>query len=197
MHWISHAPRYCLRSKRQSALRASIARRPSRLAKASPDERCSRRAHAKSRIAPAVSRQGARCLAHGANLPCTRGLLKALGTRPRGGVAAGVRVVLAAVARFFTTMHTTMLGFLASGALPVRRCELVFPRAAVRLAIQPASIVVFDPFEVHGVLTPEVRRVLPQMTTKMRRQRLRWVRTGHHPERRGCLRHTRRRAAAT
>ncbi|HZA94924.1 MAG TPA: hypothetical protein VE421_02225 [Burkholderiaceae bacterium] len=33
--------------------------------------------------------------------------------------------------------------------------ELVFPRAAVRLAIRPADIVVFDPFEVHGVLIPE------------------------------------------
>jgi hypothetical protein len=32
--------------------------------------------------------------------------------------------------------------------------DLVFPRAAVRLAIQPAHIVVFDPFEVHGVLRP-------------------------------------------
>jgi hypothetical protein len=33
--------------------------------------------------------------------------------------------------------------------------DLVFPRAAVRLAIEPAHIVVFDPFEVHGVLVPE------------------------------------------
>lgn len=32
--------------------------------------------------------------------------------------------------------------------------QLVFPRAALRLAIGPASVVVFDPFEVHGVLAP-------------------------------------------
>lgn len=35
--------------------------------------------------------------------------------------------------------------------------ELVFPRAAVRLGVIPGSIVVFDPFEVHGVLTPGAR----------------------------------------
>ncbi len=32
--------------------------------------------------------------------------------------------------------------------------ELVFPRAALRLAVAPGSIVVFDPFEVHGALAP-------------------------------------------
>lgn len=32
--------------------------------------------------------------------------------------------------------------------------ELVFPRAAIRLAAGPGSIAVFDPFEVHGVLAP-------------------------------------------
>ena len=32
--------------------------------------------------------------------------------------------------------------------------QLVFPRAALRLAVAPASVVVFDPFEVHGVLAP-------------------------------------------
>ena len=32
--------------------------------------------------------------------------------------------------------------------------ELVFPRAAARSAITVGSIVVFDPFEVHGVLAP-------------------------------------------
>ncbi len=32
--------------------------------------------------------------------------------------------------------------------------ELVFPRAAVRFAAGPATIVVFDPFEIHGVLAP-------------------------------------------
>jgi hypothetical protein len=32
--------------------------------------------------------------------------------------------------------------------------ELVFPRADVRVAIAPGRIVVFDPFEVHGVLAP-------------------------------------------
>jgi hypothetical protein len=32
--------------------------------------------------------------------------------------------------------------------------ELVFPRATVRLGIGAGSIVVFDPFEVHGVLAP-------------------------------------------
>jgi hypothetical protein len=32
--------------------------------------------------------------------------------------------------------------------------QLVFPRAALQVAIAPASIVVFDPFEVHGVLAP-------------------------------------------
>lgn len=32
--------------------------------------------------------------------------------------------------------------------------ELVFPRATVRLGVGPGSIVVFDPFEVHGVLAP-------------------------------------------
>lgn len=31
--------------------------------------------------------------------------------------------------------------------------DLVFPRAAVRVPLQPGAIVVFDPFEVHGVLT--------------------------------------------
>lgn len=32
--------------------------------------------------------------------------------------------------------------------------EIVFPRAALRIAATPSSIVVFDPFEVHGVLAP-------------------------------------------
>jgi hypothetical protein len=32
--------------------------------------------------------------------------------------------------------------------------ELVFPRAAVRVSIATGSIVIFDPFEVHGVLAP-------------------------------------------
>ena len=32
--------------------------------------------------------------------------------------------------------------------------ELVFPRAAVRVPLRKGSIVVFDPFEVHGVLAP-------------------------------------------
>ncbi len=32
--------------------------------------------------------------------------------------------------------------------------ELVFPRAVVRLATGPGTLVVFDPFEVHGVLAP-------------------------------------------
>ncbi|HVE89939.1 MAG TPA: hypothetical protein VNA44_09585 [Burkholderiaceae bacterium] len=32
--------------------------------------------------------------------------------------------------------------------------EIVFPRAAVRVAAAPSCIVVFDPFEVHGVLAP-------------------------------------------
>lgn len=33
--------------------------------------------------------------------------------------------------------------------------DLVFPRVAVRLPIRAAHIIVFDPFEVHGLLTPE------------------------------------------
>ena len=32
--------------------------------------------------------------------------------------------------------------------------HLVFPRAALRLDIAPQSVVIFDPFEVHGVLAP-------------------------------------------
>ncbi len=32
--------------------------------------------------------------------------------------------------------------------------DLVFPRAAVRVAAGPGVIVVFDPFEIHGVLAP-------------------------------------------
>ena len=32
--------------------------------------------------------------------------------------------------------------------------ELVFPRAGARVAVAPGSVVVFDPFEVHGVLAP-------------------------------------------
>ena len=32
--------------------------------------------------------------------------------------------------------------------------EIVFPRAALRIAVAPSSIIVFDPFEVHGVLAP-------------------------------------------
>lgn len=35
--------------------------------------------------------------------------------------------------------------------------DLVFPRAAVRLACTPGSIAVFDPFEVHGVLLPSAQ----------------------------------------
>ena len=34
------------------------------------------------------------------------------------------------------------------------RCDLVFPRIDVRVAVASGSIVVFDPFEVHGVLVP-------------------------------------------
>ena len=32
--------------------------------------------------------------------------------------------------------------------------ELVFPRIDVRVAVPPGTVVVFDPFEVHGVLAP-------------------------------------------
>jgi len=32
--------------------------------------------------------------------------------------------------------------------------QLVFPRALLRLDLTPSSVVVFDPFEVHGVLAP-------------------------------------------
>jgi hypothetical protein len=32
--------------------------------------------------------------------------------------------------------------------------DIVFARAALRIAVRPGSIVVFDPFEVHGVLRP-------------------------------------------
>ena len=32
--------------------------------------------------------------------------------------------------------------------------EFVFPRAALRIAAAPSSVVVFDPFEVHGVVAP-------------------------------------------
>ena len=35
--------------------------------------------------------------------------------------------------------------------------QLVFPRAALRVDIAPSSVVVFDPFEVHGVLAPGSR----------------------------------------
>ena len=35
--------------------------------------------------------------------------------------------------------------------------QLVFPRAALRVDIVPSSIVVFDPFEIHGVLAPGLR----------------------------------------
>lgn len=34
--------------------------------------------------------------------------------------------------------------------------ELVFPRAALRLPAGPGSVSVFDPFEVHGVLAPNL-----------------------------------------
>ena len=32
--------------------------------------------------------------------------------------------------------------------------QLVFPRAGLQVAVAPACVVVFDPFEVHGVLAP-------------------------------------------
>jgi hypothetical protein len=32
--------------------------------------------------------------------------------------------------------------------------EIVFPRAGLRIAVVPGTLVVFDPFEVHGVLRP-------------------------------------------
>ena len=32
--------------------------------------------------------------------------------------------------------------------------ELVFPRIDVRVAVPPGTVVVFDPFEIHGVLAP-------------------------------------------
>ncbi len=33
-------------------------------------------------------------------------------------------------------------------------CEIVFPRAKLRVAAAPGALLVFDPFEVHGVLAP-------------------------------------------
>ena len=47
--------------------------------------------------------------------------------------------------------HARLFGVWCIEGPPV---QLVFPRAALRLAVGPASVVVFDPFEVHGVLTP-------------------------------------------
>ena len=44
-----------------------------------------------------------------------------------------------------------MFGVWCVAGLPM---DLVFPRAEVRLSIEAAHIVVFDPFEVHGVLIP-------------------------------------------
>lgn len=35
--------------------------------------------------------------------------------------------------------------------------DLVFPRAGIRVASQPGTIAIFDPFEVHGVLQPGAR----------------------------------------
>jgi hypothetical protein len=36
--------------------------------------------------------------------------------------------------------------------------DVVFPRAALRVAAGPGRVLVFDPFEVHGVLAPGARR---------------------------------------
>ena len=71
-----------------------------------------------------------------------------------------------AAAPFFTTTRTTMPGFLASGALKARRCSLSFHALRCELAVAPASVVVFDPFEVHGVLAPGCAR-MPQTTIRV------------------------------
>jgi hypothetical protein len=83
-----------------------------------------------------------------------------------------------AVARSFTTMRTTMRACLRL-VLEGPPMQLVFPRAALRLPIGPASVVVFDPFEVHGVLAPGASR-MRQTTIRMPRQAPSWDSNSTH-----------------
>ena len=80
-------------------------------------------------------------------------LAEALG-EPLGPRCRPISSGITAAARSFITTRITTGGFLAFGASPHLPIELVFPRAAVRIAAGPGTLVVFDPFEIHGVLAP-------------------------------------------
>ena len=94
----------------------------------------------------------ARCtqLAPGRRLPCMRSS-RQLSARTRASVAGRFRGITAAARSFITTRITKMtFGVWCIAGPPI---ELVFPRAAVR-SPPVWDLVVFDPFEIHGVLAP-------------------------------------------
>ena len=56
--------------------------------------------------------------------------------------------------------------------------DIVFARASLRVAARPGTIVVFDPFEVHGVLLPGATAYRADDYAHLHCQRVRRVRTG-------------------
>ena len=87
--------------------------------------------------------------------PCraSRQLAEALGTRLGAALRLDFEWYYCRGAFFHNDAHydARLFGVWCIEGPPM---QLVFPRAALRLAIAPTSVVVFDPFEVHGVLAP-------------------------------------------
>ena len=82
-----------------------------------------------------------------------RQLAEALGDPLGAALRAGFEWYYCRGAFFHNDAHydARLFGVWCIVAPPI---ELVFPRVDVRVAVAPGSMVVFDPFEVHGVLAP-------------------------------------------
>ncbi len=126
-------------------------REPSRLARAFLIQRC-RSVRAKSRIAPA---RWAKCtrVVPGGTLPCIGRLPKLWGRAWVLLCGLDFEWYYCRGAFFHNDAHydARLFGVWCIEGPPM---QLVFPRAALRLAVTATSVVVFDPFEVHGVLAP-------------------------------------------
>jgi len=84
-------------------------------------------------------------------------LINALGSQLASGLRDDFEWYRCRGAFFHNDAHydNQLFGVWCISASPA---DLVFPRAPMRLAISPGSIVVFDPFEVHGIVRPNAQQ---------------------------------------
>ena len=146
-------------------------------------QRC-RSVRAKSRMAPARSAKCTRVVP-GGTLPCIGTLAEALGTRLGAALRMDFEWYYCRGAFFHNDAHydARLFGVWCIEGPPM---QLVFPRAALRLAVAPTSVVIFDPFEVHGVLAPGCAR-MPQGLPECRTRACSWDSNSTSPRRRQTL----------